>query len=98
MKQLARVSEREYLFTNNPLITSDGQRDQTWRATQELNLNETGLKIPASPPCVAIKTFAVKSGTYKAESEIFSFAFTDLLIIKRSGRCDVNLRGGKGRN
>lgn len=45
MKQLARVSEREYLFTNNPLITSDGQWDQTSRPTQELALNETGLKI-----------------------------------------------------
>lgn len=45
MKQLAGVSEREYLFTNNPLITSDGQWDQTSRPTQELALNETGLKI-----------------------------------------------------
>lgn len=45
MKQLARVSEREYLFTNNPLITSDGQWDQTSRPTQELALNETGLEI-----------------------------------------------------
>lgn len=42
MKQLAGVSEREYLFTNNPLITSDGQWDQTSRPTQELALNETG--------------------------------------------------------
>lgn len=28
MKQLAQVSEHEYLFTNNPLITSAGGRDQ----------------------------------------------------------------------
>lgn len=41
MKQLAAVSEREYLFTNNPLITSDGQWDQTSTSTQELALNET---------------------------------------------------------
>lgn len=46
MKQLARVHEREYLFTNNPLITSDGQRDQTHGPTQELALNEAGLQNP----------------------------------------------------
>lgn len=45
MKQLAGASEREYLFTNNPLITSDGQWDQTPGPTQELALNETGLEI-----------------------------------------------------
>lgn len=44
-KQLAGVYEREYLFTNNPLITSDGQWDQTSGATQELAVNETGLEI-----------------------------------------------------
>lgn len=51
MKQLARVSEREYLFTNNPLITSDGQRDQTSAATQELALNETGRRRKANSLC-----------------------------------------------
>lgn len=50
-KQLAGASEREYLFTNNPLITSDGQRDQTSGATQELALNETGREIWAKPLC-----------------------------------------------
>lgn len=44
-KQLAGVCKREYLFTNNPLITSDGQRDQTLGATQELALNESELEI-----------------------------------------------------
>lgn len=50
-KQLAGACEREYLFTNNPLITSDGQRDQTLGATQELALNETGLEIWVKPLC-----------------------------------------------
>lgn len=31
MKQLAQVSEHEYLFTNNPLITSAGGKDQKKR-------------------------------------------------------------------
>lgn len=44
-KQLAGACKREYVFTNNPLITSDGQRDQTSGAAQELALNETGLEI-----------------------------------------------------
>lgn len=49
MKQLAAVSEREYLFTNNPLITSDGQWDQTSISTQDLALNETESENPGEP-------------------------------------------------
>lgn len=49
MKQLAAVSEREYLFTNNPLITSDGQWDQTSTSTQELALNESESKNRGEP-------------------------------------------------
>lgn len=44
MKQLARERECEYLFTNNPLITSDVQWDETSSATQESALNEAGLQ------------------------------------------------------
>lgn len=49
MKQLAAASEREYLFTNNPLITSDGQWDQTSISTQELALNETEREHGGEP-------------------------------------------------
>lgn len=48
-KQLAGACKREYLFTNNPLITLDGQQDQTLEAMQELSLNETELEIWVKP-------------------------------------------------
>ncbi len=35
MRQLAVVSEHEYLFTNNPLITSAGRWDKNARLKQE---------------------------------------------------------------
>lgn len=50
-KQLAGACKREYVFTNNPLITLDGQQDQTSKAMQELALNKTELEIWVKPLC-----------------------------------------------
>lgn len=104
MKQLARAREREYLFTNNPLITSDGQRDQTRGPTQELALNETGLKIQANPPYVAakrpllwkvavLKTRFRQGASRGGQNILFLlFFYRVLFIIKHSRCCNVYLR------
>ena len=65
-KQLAGARAREYLFTNNPLFTSDGRRRSNGRrrrgSGRELALNETAdqkkpQKLNRKPSLLAARSF-----------------------------------------
>lgn len=99
MKQLAAVSAREYLFTNNPLITSDGQWDQTPVSTQELALNEIESEQWRRKPfryCKKKKTFAGRTGGWGVEGEWDWSQFQVALFLIKDGRLQLILGREEG--